>query len=165
MFVVVTARRNILGNLKKGIQTPSAQGRSTKTISIIKWIRTSRLSMRHPLSHGTTAECSGSARRDVRGAQASCGEFNVCVRGRLRHHARRPGRVRIPPGTVTSNRHVQGEYRRVQTFEPGTSANRCVFKKVRTAKLPLRGSGGLDTERNRGPFVFDRAQHLSHIKR
>ena len=29
--------------------------------------------------------------------------------------------------TVTSDRRVQGEYRRVQKFVPGTSAKRCVF--------------------------------------
>jgi len=33
-----------------GIQTPMAQGRSTKTISMIKWIRTSRLSINNSLS-------------------------------------------------------------------------------------------------------------------
>ena len=31
------------GYLGKGIQTPMAQGRSTKTISMIKWTRTRRL--------------------------------------------------------------------------------------------------------------------------
>jgi len=36
--------------LEKGIQTPMAQGRSTKIISMIKWIRTSRLSIKNPLS-------------------------------------------------------------------------------------------------------------------
>ena len=34
----------------KGIQTPMAQGRSTKIISMIEWIRTSRLSIKHSLS-------------------------------------------------------------------------------------------------------------------
>ena len=34
------------GYLKKGIQTLMAQGRSTKIILLIKWIRTSRLSMK-----------------------------------------------------------------------------------------------------------------------
>ena len=38
------------GYLEKGIQTPMAQGRSTKTISMIKWIRTSRLSRKNALS-------------------------------------------------------------------------------------------------------------------
>ena len=33
-----------------GIQTPMAQGRSTKIISMIKWIRTSRLSIKNSLS-------------------------------------------------------------------------------------------------------------------
>ena len=35
----------------------------------------------------------------------------------------------LTPGTVTSNCHVQGWYRRVQKNVPGTSANRCVFQK------------------------------------
>ena len=38
------------GYLEKGIQTPRAQGRSTKIISMIKWIRTSRLSIKNSLS-------------------------------------------------------------------------------------------------------------------
>ena len=37
----------IYGYLERGIQTPMAQGRSTKIISMIKWIRTSRLSMKN----------------------------------------------------------------------------------------------------------------------
>ena len=36
----------------KGIQTPMTQGQSTKIISTIKWIRTSRLSIKNPLSLG-----------------------------------------------------------------------------------------------------------------
>ena len=32
------------GHLAKGIETPMAHGRSTKIISMMKWIRTSRLS-------------------------------------------------------------------------------------------------------------------------
>ena len=35
----------IQGYLEKGIQPPMVQGRSTKTISMIEWIRTSRLSI------------------------------------------------------------------------------------------------------------------------
>jgi hypothetical protein len=38
------------GYLETGIQTPMAQGRSTKIISIIQWIRTSRLSIKKSLS-------------------------------------------------------------------------------------------------------------------
>ena len=38
--------------LEKGIQTPMAQGLSTKIISMIKWIRTSRLSIKNSLSLG-----------------------------------------------------------------------------------------------------------------
>ena len=37
----------MLGYLEKGIQTPMAQGPSIKFISMIKWIRTSRLSMKN----------------------------------------------------------------------------------------------------------------------
>ena len=36
--------------MEKGIQTPMAQGRSTEIISMIKWIRTSRLSIQNSLS-------------------------------------------------------------------------------------------------------------------
>jgi len=42
--------RWVLGYLEKGIQTPMAQGRSTKIVSMIKWIRTSRLSIKNSLS-------------------------------------------------------------------------------------------------------------------
>ena len=41
--------RKILGYLEKGIQTPMAQGRSAKIISMIKWIRTRRLSIENSL--------------------------------------------------------------------------------------------------------------------
>ena len=37
--------RSIYGYLETGIQTPMAQGRSTQIIAMIKWIRTSRLSI------------------------------------------------------------------------------------------------------------------------
>ena len=39
----------MLGYLEKGIQTPMARGWSTKFISMIKWIRTSRLSKKNSL--------------------------------------------------------------------------------------------------------------------
>ena len=42
-------RVELLGYLEKGIQTPMAQGRSTKIISMIKLIRTSILSMKKSL--------------------------------------------------------------------------------------------------------------------
>jgi len=42
-------KRGIYGYLGKGIQTLLAQGRSTKIISMIKWIRTSRLSIKNSL--------------------------------------------------------------------------------------------------------------------
>ena len=41
--------RYIAGHQKKGIQAPMAQGRSTKVISMIKWIRTNRLSIKNSL--------------------------------------------------------------------------------------------------------------------
>ena len=44
--------RQIVGFLEKGIQTPMAQGWSAKIISMIKWIRTSRLSMKNSLYAG-----------------------------------------------------------------------------------------------------------------
>ena len=42
--------RKILGYMAKEIQTLIAQGRSTKIISMIRWIRTSRLSTKKSLS-------------------------------------------------------------------------------------------------------------------
>ena len=46
--------RQMLGYLEKGIQTHMAQGRSTKTISMIKWIQISRLSIKNSVSSGFT---------------------------------------------------------------------------------------------------------------
>ena len=46
----VYIRRWILGNQEKAIQTTMAQDRSTRIISMIEWIRTSRLSLRNSLS-------------------------------------------------------------------------------------------------------------------
>ena len=40
------------GYLEEGIQIPMAQGRSTKIISMIQWIRSSRLSIKNSLSSG-----------------------------------------------------------------------------------------------------------------
>ena len=42
--------RSVGGYLEKGIHIPMAQGRSTKTISMIKWIWTSGLSIKNSLS-------------------------------------------------------------------------------------------------------------------
>jgi len=41
------------GYLEEGIQTPMAQGRSTKVISMIWWIGTNRLSIKNSLSWQT----------------------------------------------------------------------------------------------------------------
>ena len=50
-YMVVGCRgRWILGYLGKGIQTTIARGRFTKVISMIKWIRTSGLSIKNYLS-------------------------------------------------------------------------------------------------------------------
>ena len=38
------------GHLGEGIQTPMAQGRSAEIISMIKWIRTTRLSINNSFS-------------------------------------------------------------------------------------------------------------------
>ena len=43
-------RYSLLGYLGMGIRTPMARGRSTKIISMMKWIRTSRLSTKISLS-------------------------------------------------------------------------------------------------------------------
>jgi hypothetical protein len=45
-----TRLRQIQGYLERGIQTPMSQGRSTQIISMIKWIRTRRLSIKNFLS-------------------------------------------------------------------------------------------------------------------
>ena len=45
-----TLGRKMQGYREKGIQTPMAQGRSTKIISMMKWIRTSRFSIKNSLS-------------------------------------------------------------------------------------------------------------------
>ena len=42
-------------NLKKGIQTPMAQGRSTQIKSVLRWIRTRWSSMKNSLSHATSS--------------------------------------------------------------------------------------------------------------
>jgi len=42
-------RRKILGFLKKEIEFPMAQCRSSKITSMIKWIRTSKLSIKNSL--------------------------------------------------------------------------------------------------------------------
>ena len=46
------SRKVDIGYLEKGIQTPMAQGRSTKIITMIKWIRTSGLSIKNSLFPG-----------------------------------------------------------------------------------------------------------------
>jgi hypothetical protein len=46
--------RKIYGYLEKGIQTPMTEGRSTKIISFIKWIRTRRLPTNNPLPPSTS---------------------------------------------------------------------------------------------------------------
>ena len=45
----------MLGYMDKIIQTPMAQGRSTKIIKMIKWIRNSRLSIKNFLFVGVTS--------------------------------------------------------------------------------------------------------------
>ena len=46
-----------------------------------------------------------------------------------------PARPGLVPRPVTSNCHVQGQYRLVQTFVPGTSANRCVSLQKKMAQV------------------------------
>ena len=59
------------GHLEKGIQPPMAQGRSTKIITMIKWIRANRLSIKNSPSLdrcricGRSQESSASAGLDV----------------------------------------------------------------------------------------------------
>ena len=44
--------------VRKGIQIPMAQGRSTEIISMIKWIRTSRLSVKNSLARSLSLSLS-----------------------------------------------------------------------------------------------------------
>ena len=62
----------------KGIQTPIAQGRSTEIISMIKWIRTSRLSMNSSVSLRVQAVVDLTARREV--AAGAAAEYKEEVR-------------------------------------------------------------------------------------
>ena len=48
--VSLASRRETHGYLEKGVQTPMAQGRSTRIILMIKWVRVSRLSTKKSLS-------------------------------------------------------------------------------------------------------------------
>ena len=52
------------GYLEKGIRTPMAQGRSTKFLSTIKWIRASRLSIKKSLP--PAARGAGALEKEVR---------------------------------------------------------------------------------------------------
>jgi len=49
----------MLGYLQKGMQISMAQGRSTTIISTIKWIRTSRSSIKNSLYHRGREEAVG----------------------------------------------------------------------------------------------------------
>jgi len=66
------------GCLEMGIQTPMAQGRSTKIISIIKWIRTSRLSIKNSLSLRVQGRCLVKARC---GDMPAVGSFGFRIEG------------------------------------------------------------------------------------
>ena len=70
-------KRWIRGNLEKGIETPMAQGWSTKIISKNEWVRTSRLSIKNSLSLALTAV----GRRDPIGGFREADE--VAVPGRV----------------------------------------------------------------------------------
>ena len=59
VFSRVCGESNILGFLGKGTRTPMAQGRSTKVIPMIQWIRTSRLSVNEELSLGRVSTLEG----------------------------------------------------------------------------------------------------------
>ena len=76
--------------LGKGIQTPMAQGRSTQIISTIKWIRTSRLSIKNPLSLWAGFDAAhdprtgGEDERPLSGSKSSFATALICVtRGRM----------------------------------------------------------------------------------
>ena len=74
------------GYLELGIQNLMAQGRSTKVISMIKWIRTSRLSMNSFLSLG------GADHDAVGGLEAAELEQQLCEpAARNQHGVRRRG--------------------------------------------------------------------------
>ena len=75
-----------LGFLEKGIQTPVAQGRSTKNI-MSKWIRTSRLSIKDSLSEalgqlGQDEPASGMALEPLDGLSPISGSVAIGIHHR-----------------------------------------------------------------------------------
>ena len=54
------------GYLEKGIQTLMAQGRSTQIVLMIRWIRTSRLSMTDSLSSQNKWDAAGATQACIR---------------------------------------------------------------------------------------------------
>ena len=74
------------GYLEKGIETPMAQGRSTKIISMIEWIRTSRLSIKNSLTHGAAP---GSRRQVRQGRGMERRRFTGWARRSKRAHSAR----------------------------------------------------------------------------
>ena len=66
------------GYLEKGIQTPMAKGRSSKIVSMMKWIRTSRLSIKNSLFLGRARL--GTELIDIRGP-SSAANFSISSHG------------------------------------------------------------------------------------
>ena len=66
----------MLGYMEKGIQTPMAQGLSTKIISMIKWIRTIRLSIKTSLSLSLACRRVQSGRAFARFNRVAFARFN-----------------------------------------------------------------------------------------
>ena len=81
-MLMSASRQGSLGYLEKGIQTPMAQGRSTKIISMIKWIRTSRLSRNNSLTlsfveQATEGEANGRLSSAADRLEQVCAIFHV----------------------------------------------------------------------------------------
>ena len=100
--VPILRGRQISGYLKKGIEIPMEQGRSTVIVSMIKWIRTSRLSIKNSLSPARAKEkikrqrerTSGERERKMRGGATTSSHVPILrerkrrLRGRGRERAR-----------------------------------------------------------------------------
>ena len=116
----------ILGYLKKGVQTPMAQGRSTEIVSMIKWIRTSRLSKKNSLSLAAVS------RSD---SDACIGRNDRCAAQRLGCvPCYRLGEAQIAHCPGTERRHVLG----LSTLPAGNPGGKSLFNLPRM--LPLLGS-------------------------
>jgi len=102
---------------EKGIQSPMAQGRSTKVISVIEWIRTSRLSIQNSPSLWSTVLCGDEQRR---GSVLCSGyEVQTCVQVmRFRRPCLVPDRATLPQKWPPPPRNVADSCEPTGTTKP-----------------------------------------------